>query len=252
MSQRPTIGPVAVSPIIYGSMRLEPARFDRAAAARVLIAALDRGITTIHCSSEYATFEHYCTALADARKARPAIAITHVVKLATPHYHEDAISPAAFETKLAMYRDKLGADCIDIVQWMLRYDLKDEPGRRAIYARDKDMLADCVATLKARGWMRACVGFPYTVGFAQDFAADDWHDGFALYVNANETEYLPIAVAGLAKRKATLAIRPLAAGALGADATAAVRFALAQPGVAGAVISANSEAHLDAALVGAR
>lgn len=251
MSQRPTIGPVAVSPVIYGSMRLEPARFDRAAAAGVLIAALDRGITTFHCSSEYATFEHYCAALDDARAARPSVAITHIVKLATPHYQEDAVSPAAFEAKLAMYRDKLGADTIDVVQWMLRYDMKDEAGRRAIYTRDKDLLADTVAGLKARGWLRACVGFPYTVGFAQDFAADDWHDGFAFYVNANETEYLPIAAAGAAAGKATLAIRPLAAGALAADPAAAVRFALAQKGVAGAVISANSEAHLDSALAGA-
>jgi aryl-alcohol dehydrogenase-like predicted oxidoreductase len=251
VSQRPTIGPVAVSPVIYGSMRLEAARFDRAVAAGVLIAALDRGVTTFHCSSEYATFAHYCDALADARKARPSVAITHIVKLATPHYQEAAISAGAFEAKLAMYRDKLGAECIDVVQWMLRYDLKDEPGRRAIYARDKGVLAETVAGLKARGWMRACVGFPYTVGFAEDLAADDWHDGFAFYVNANETEYLPIAAAGLARGKATLAIRPLAAGALAADPASAMRFALAQPGVAGAVISANSEQHLDAALAGA-
>jgi aryl-alcohol dehydrogenase-like predicted oxidoreductase len=250
VSARPAIGPVAVSPVIYGSMRLEAARFDRAAAAGVLIAALDRGITTFHCSSEYATFDHYCAALADARKARPQVAITHVVKLATPHYQEDAISPAAFEAKIAMYRDRLAADCIDIVQWMLRYDMKDEAGRRAIYARDKGILADTVGALKQRGWLRACVGFPYTVGFAEDFAADDWHDGFAFYVNANETEYLPIAAAGAAAGKGTLAIRPLAAGALAADPTAAMRFALAQPGVAGAVISANSETHLDAALAG--
>jgi aryl-alcohol dehydrogenase-like predicted oxidoreductase len=248
---RPAIGAVAISPVIYGSMRLDEARFSRAEAAAVLIAALDRGITTFHCSSEYPTFAHYCGALAQARKARPAVAITHVVKLATPHYQEDAISPAAFERKIAMYREALGADHIDIVQWMLRYDMKDEAGRRAIYARDKGVLADTVANLKARGWIKACVGFPYTVGFAHDFAADAWHDGFAFYVNAQETEYLPIAAAGAARGQATLAIRPLAAGALAADASAAVRFALAQPGVAGAVISANSEKHLDAALAGA-
>jgi aryl-alcohol dehydrogenase-like predicted oxidoreductase len=248
---RPTIGPVAVSPVIYGSMRLDATRFSQSEAAGVLIAALDRGVTTFHCSSEYPTFAHYCAALADARKARPAIAITHVVKLATPHYQEDAISPTAFATKIDMYRAALGADRIDVVQWMLRYNLKDEPGRRAIYARDKAILANAVADFKARGLIAACVGFPYTVGFAQDFAADDWHDGFAFYVNAQETEYLAIAAAGAARGKATLAIRPLAAGALAADATAAVRFALKQPGVAGAVISANSEKHLDAALAGA-
>jgi hypothetical protein len=166
------------------------------------------------------------------------------------------------------------------VQWMWRGDLKDEPGRLAGFARARGTIRAAFDALRGKGKLGAVAPFPYTAAFADavigDGAAqgDDAPlcEGLAVYLNAAERELLPQIRAAARAGMGTVAIRPLAAGkavavaaappaAAGADAdvagapprtaAACVREVLAEPGVATAVVTFSSRAHLDELLAGA-
>jgi hypothetical protein len=87
-------------------------------------------------------------------------------------------------------------------------------------------------------------------------------EGLAVYLNPVEHEMLPQIRAAAGAGMGTIAIRPLAAGRAlaggappggpaAAGASACVREVLAEPGVATAVVTFSSRAHLDELLAGA-
>src|SRR5688572_5765112 len=121
MQARPFGAPeVRLSPLAFGTMRLDPARLDTAGAARLFGALDDLGITTYHSSAEYDTFGHFAGALRAFRGARSGVRVQHVVKVASPHFGEDSFSPARFEEQIDFYLSELDAERMDVVQWLVR------------------------------------------------------------------------------------------------------------------------------------
>lgn len=263
---------VRLSPLAFGSMRLDPARLDTAAAARLFAGLHDRGVTTYHSSAEYETFGHFAGALRAFRAARPGAAVQHVVKVASPHFGEDAFSAARFEAQVDAYLAALDAERLDVVQWLVRQTPNTLERRSAALHASRDALAEAWDRLHATGKVGALASFPYCPGFAAEVLAVPRCAGLATYLNPAELEYVPFLNMDGA---GFVAIRPLAAGLLTPEglrrpygdadreaqpqrvlrglerlgwnrqgvAAHAVRFCLTHPGVACAVVSISTEAH---------
>ncbi len=249
------LGAVPVSPLAFGSMRIHERALDDAAWEALLREAIERGVTTLHSSSEYESYPRFCGLVARLS----GLPVTHVVKLADPHFGEAGFDAARLEARVDAYLAELGTDRLDVVQWMWRGDLKDEPGRLAAFARELPAIRDAFDVLRARGKLGAVAPFPYTAAFADLVIGGDpggggpLCEGLAVYLNPVEQELLPQIRAAARAGMGIVAIRPLAAGRAlaGTEPAACVREVLAEPGVATAVVTFSSRAHLDELLAGA-
>jgi aryl-alcohol dehydrogenase-like predicted oxidoreductase len=236
---------MSLSPLTFGSMRVDRVG-DADAVARLIEQALDLGVTTFHVSSEYATWPLFQDAW---RKARPDPAATRIIaKVGVPHFGEARFDAQAFADKIDQYRAALNADRIDIVQWLLRHDLKDEPGRLAVFDDQSADIATCVAGLKGSGAIGAMVSFPYTRGIAERALDHAACDGLALYCNPLELGMSDLFDQAAERDRAVVVIRPFAAGRLFSETTFTARDALAvslaHPAVATVVASVSSSARL--------
>jgi len=227
-------------------MRLSKAG-DAAAATDLLHDALEMGISSFHCSSEYETFPLFREAWGLVPNRNHA---TMIAKVAVPHFGEDRFSAAAFRQKVDFYLGALSLERLDIVQWLLRYDLKQEEARLRILQEARDEISGVVEELKREGKIGGCVGFPYTAPIAEVLLDEDYCDGLALYVNPLEREMDRFVEAAASKGKAVIAIRPFAAGRLFTESALSADDALTHvfqfPAVVTAVVSASSRQHLDA------
>lgn len=238
---------VELSAICLGTMRLSGAG-DVTAAAELIEHALESGVTSFHCSSEYETFPLFREAW---RQVPPGAreGATMVAKVASPHFGEDRFSASAFRSKIEAYSGALALERLDVVQWLLRYDLKQEEARLRILRETAEEVAATVAELKREGRIGAFVGFPYTAAVGEELIAAEHCDGLALYVNPLEREMNQLIAAAADAGKSVLAIRPLAAGRLFGEtrltAGDALDYVFGFPAVATAVVSASSRHHLD-------
>lgn len=253
------LGAVRVSPIAFGSMRIHERALDDAAWEALLREAIARGVTTLHSSSEYESYPRFRGLVARLR----GLPVQHVVKLADPHFGEAGFDAARLEARVDAYLAELGAERIDVVQWMWRGDLKDEPGRLAGFDRARGAIRAAFEDLRKKGKLGAVAPFPYTAAFADRVIGGGGGggsgdggplcEGLAVYLGPAEREMLPQIRAAARAGMGIVAIRPLAAGKALAGHTAAdcVREVLAEPGVATAVVTFSSRAHLDDLCAGA-
>lgn len=224
-------------------MRMHERSLDDAAWVSLLAASLDAGVTTMHSSIEYESHERFCGVVralgADRR-------VHHIVKLAEPHFGDEAFDRARLVAKIDAYLRQLGADTLDAVQWMWRGDLKDEPRRLQRFGAQLDAIIDAFADLKRAGKVQAVTPFPYTAGFCDALIAHGGFDGIAVYLNSQERDMVPQIERAADVGMRTIAIRPLAAGKALTSATPAqcIRDVLAQRGVACAVVTYSSVQHL--------
>jgi aryl-alcohol dehydrogenase-like predicted oxidoreductase len=114
-----------LSRISLGTMRLSKAG-AATDAAQLLSHAHASGITTFHCSSEYETYPLFRGAWQEAGLGGSAKVIA---KVAAPHYGENSFSPGGFRSKIEAYLRDLAIPRLDVVQWLLRYDLKQDEAR---------------------------------------------------------------------------------------------------------------------------
>lgn len=209
-----------------------------------------RDIRVLHSSAEYDSFELLCSTLTQLRSNSPACQFRHVVKLAEPSFDDSGFSATRLQERLDRYRDALGTDQIDGVQWMWRQDLKAEAKRihdlRESFAR----ISDAVAELKERGTIKRFMCFPYTVEFGTSVVDAEFIDGFTVYRNRLEREYDDLLDMCPSRSKSCLVIRPFAAGKLLDEESESPRelltAALDHPAVEAAIFSTSNLAHLDA------
>ncbi|MBX3154679.1 MAG: hypothetical protein KF773_01680 [Deltaproteobacteria bacterium] len=239
-----------LSPLAFGSMRLHERDLGDEAWLALFDEARELGVTTLHSSSEYESHPRFVALL---RRWRPS-GVQHIVKLAEPHFGDVAFDRARLVAKVDAYLAELGAERLDVVQWMWRGDLKDEPGRLAGLDAQAGALAEAFAALRAAGKIGAVAPFPYTPGFADAAIEAGCFDGLAVYLNPLEREMLPQIERCAARGLGVVAIRPLCAGKALATASPAtcVRGVLSERGVASAVVTYSSAAHLRELVEGAR
>ena len=241
-----------VSPITFGTMRLNERGLDDAACELLVRESLARGITSFHSSSEYETFDRFCALI---RRLGARAKIQHVVKLAEPHFGDAMFHERRLRAKVEAYLASLGTERIDIVQWMWRGDLKQEEARLTGFARQRDAIRLSFDALRKEGKIGAVVTFPYTTGFASAALAALVGDGLAVYLNPIEKEMVPYIERAAAAGAGVVAIRPLAAGdaaGAGIDVQTCVRDVLSRRGVCTAVVTYSSVQHMEELLRAAR
>lgn len=239
--------PIAPSRIILGTMRWTDVDRSTADWAQFLEAVHALGITTLHSSSEYDTFDLLCSALAELRASQPEIRFRHVVKLADPHFGETGFDADRCEKRIEAYLTALAVDRIDDVQWMWRQRLDDDAQRIADMTEQAAAIAAARDHLVKAGKIGRLLCFPYSPAFGQAVVATGAVDGLVVYRNASERAD-DVAIAAATKRHLpTLIIRPFHAGALladGADPRALLADALDLAGIESAILSSNSVGHI--------
>ncbi len=245
---------VELSALALGTMRMMPPRFDAAGALALLEHLADAGVTSFHVSHEYDSYPFVCAALAALRRARPSAPIELIAKLAAPHFDETRFSAARLRTHIEALLQRLPAERVDVVQWMVRHTPNDDAPRLAVLQQDRAAIADAAAQLKSEGKIGAFAVFPYTEPFRREVLAEPFVDGLVDYLNASELEAAPWLDALQARGQGFVAMRPLFAGSLARDPAAidaALRFPLLHPATAAIVVSLSNPRQADQAIAAA-
>lgn len=237
-----------MSALCFGVMRLAQRGFDEAQATDFLARLYDRGVTSIHVSHEYESHALACAAVRGLRRIRPGAQLEIVAKLASPHFDESAFHAERVVARIEALRRDLSADRIDLVQWMTRHTPNEDAPRLAILKRDAGKIGETFAGLKASGRVGALGVFPYSDAFLRAALDYAWTDGVVSYLNLQETETVPYLDRLASEGRGFVAIRPLNAGALAADAERAIGFPLKHPAVASVIMSLSNAAQADTAL----
>ena len=99
---------VELSPLTFGTMRLDERQMGDAACELLIRESLARGITTFHSSSEYPPFGRFCGLVrhlgAERRKMQ------HIVKLAEPHFGDASFEEGRLRVKVDAYLADLAAE----------------------------------------------------------------------------------------------------------------------------------------------
>jgi aryl-alcohol dehydrogenase-like predicted oxidoreductase len=233
---------VRLSELTFGSMRMNERPSALGHWINLLVESMEAGITTCHSSHEYESFSLFCSVLERLRREGMASRLQHIVKLAEPHFGEDDFDENRLRQRVERYLTWLGVARLDVVQWMWRGDLNREQDRLNGFMARRDSIHEVFASLRREGKVGAVLPFPYTVAFAEKVLAEESFDGMTVYLNPLELDYVPFL-----GPKATVALRPLAAGRVlevGYKPATAIEWALAHPGVATAVVSYSSAEHL--------
>ncbi|MEM7093782.1 MAG: aldo/keto reductase [Actinomycetota bacterium] len=201
---------VELSEVAYGSMRL---RGDRSANATLLSEMHDIGITTHHSSSEYDSYESYCDLV--RRLRTEGRTIEHIVKLACPSFDESGFDPEVLRDRVEAELYALDTERLDVVQWMVRGDAAGDGDTKRAFARAYGAMVDgAFGGLIQAGKVGAVALFPYVQPPVEALLELDAVTGLCGYLNLLERELCELAGQGYP----TIALRPLAAGLLGAQA----------------------------------
>src|SRR5271154_5862897 len=128
---------VGLSTLAFGTMRLMAPKFDADSALALLLHLSDHGVTSFHVSHEYESYAFVCDALAALRQARPAAPIELIAKIAAPHFDETGFSADRLRERVEALLERLPAERVDVVQWMVRHTPNEDAPRLAILARDR-------------------------------------------------------------------------------------------------------------------
>lgn len=185
-------------------MRFADKNLSTQEVVNLIEAAAEIGITTHHSSSEYSSYDLYSAAL---RTAECKNSIRHIVKVASPHFEDDAFNSVTLEQRVDQQLDALGIECIDVLQWLVRSKPINDTDRLQTLNRQRDEIEQAFANLKHKGKIKSVYSFPYSIEFARQVLQFECVDGLTAYLNLEEQDYAEFANSG-----PFIAIRPLFAG----------------------------------------
>lgn len=267
---RTRLGPerIELSPFTFGTMRLT--HLSTGADLATLFHLLDEsGVDTFHSSDEYDTFPVFSEAVRTQRAVTPSWQPRHIVKVAEPSFGEDHFDQDRFRRRVDSYLGHLGAERLDVVQWMIRSDTADTAKRLNILQAEASCIGECLDRLRADGKIGAVVVFPYAHEDVDACLVHRWCDGCAVYFNLEERQWVAAIRSAAQRGKGVVAIRPFGNGSAvwrmatalesgsplavplasqGWDnpGAACVGLALLHPAIVTTAGTATSEAHLRA------
>lgn len=248
-SLRRTFAPgLNLSTLCFGAMRLVPPRFDLKSATDLLLYLSDHGASAIHVSHEYESFGLTCAAVGAVRTLRPTGQREIIAKIGAPHFDEISFSASRFRKLIEDDLAVLGAERIDVVQWLVRHTPNEDAPRLEILRSCAEEVADIAARLKSEGKIGALAAFPYSPAFRDACLQIDAIEGVVDYLNLIETEPAGSLDRLEAGGRGFAAVRPLAAGKLAANAPDALGFPLLHPATATVIVSLSNRAQADVAL----
>jgi aryl-alcohol dehydrogenase-like predicted oxidoreductase len=240
---------VDLSALTFGSMRIEVYPTPDSHWERLLLCLIDAGVTSFHSSHEYESYPRFCRLINKVRRARPTVRLQHIVKLAAPNFDEGRFQASLFRARVDSELKNLGADRLDVVQWLVRQTATptSEERRLAMLRQALPELEAEWMTLRAAGKVGALTSFPYTRPFAKEVLQSKICNGLTSYLNPAELEYADWLDDMGAAGQGFIAIRPLCAGKV-VDPRGALRFALLHPTVASAILGVSSFSHAETAI----
>jgi hypothetical protein len=176
----------------------------------------DSGIFVHHVSSEYESYFFYITVLKNFCLKYPNKQISHLVKLAEPHFDSSKFNPKLFQSKIDKYLTELDVSKLWGIQWMWRGDLKNEISRLDNFKEYIELLNSKVFELKKNNIIDGFYLFPYTKIFCELAISLSKQlnitvfDGLTVYRNIQENEFDIY----LYSFERNIIIRPLFAGKL--------------------------------------
>jgi hypothetical protein len=204
------------SKLIFGTMRMTEYNYSVSHWVDLFNSMYDNGIRLHHVSSEYESYSYYLDVLKDFNLKFPNKQITHLVKLAEPHFDSDIFDVNLFQYKIDKYLDELNVSKLWGIQWMWRGDLKNEISRLDNFKKNINILYSKVFELKKNNLIDGFYLFTYTSTFCELAISLSQHlnntlfDGLTVYRNIEENEFDKY----LDFFEQNIIIRPLFAGKL--------------------------------------
>ena len=202
----------------------------------------ERGIRSLHVSSEYESFDLAAECIRMCRQQ--GVKFRLYVKLAEPSFDDEGFSEKRFRSKVEYYLEALGVTQLGAIQWMWRAGLQNDDSRLAAYSQASELVTQSINAEVARGSVKEVRCFPYTTAFAEQVINNPSIHGLTVYRNGLESEYdRVIEQWGLVKKNVTT-IRPFgsATGKVAIDKDMAHTFAL--PAVDSTILTCTQQKHL--------
>ena len=177
-----------MSPIIFGSMRMNRDKGDEVYWAELLVASYYAGIDTIHSSTEYETYPFLLAILEQVARLDSTVVFKHIVKLAEPHFSNFNYSSDRLQSKIQQYLDDFEVNQLEAIQWMWRSNLSDAE-RVTSFVGQYEQISTDTQNLKTKGLIKSIYCFPYSVNFMKKALELNIFDGFCVYRNPLELEY---------------------------------------------------------------
>lgn len=205
---------IKLSPVTFGSMRLDPKRIELNRAVELITYLYNRGVNTFHSSHEYDTDAFFCRALGQFKAQNSGAEIKHIAKIGVPHFGESEFSSAKLITLVENRLRDLNTERIDLVQWLVRHQPNEDRYRLPILLACQQELQTTWSKLQQEGKVGALASFPYSLPFAEAVLQLPHCMGLVTYLNFLELEMAPLLKSMAANGQGYVAIRPLAGGSL--------------------------------------
>lgn len=247
----------ALSPITFGSMRLDATRTDADNAVQILERLMEAGINGFHSSYEYATHDYFCETLKKIDKKKRD-KIIHICKIPLPHFKDDGFSERLLVTRIESQLKALQTDCLHIVQWLFRREPNEDAVRLPLLKKWQAAIEAAWQRLQAQGKIGVVMTFPYTNDFAFACLENPTCIGVVDYLNLIETSAVPVLKRLQETQKGFIALRPLKAKAVldtpyckasQDPLLSALSFPLLHPSVVSSVLSVNTIEQANQAIV---
>ena len=215
---------IALSPICFGSMRLDSNKISFDDAVELLTYLYRNGVTTFHSSHEYPTDEFFCSVLASFQQDIPDAKFQHIAKLGVPHFDEATFSGQRLVALVEKRLQELNTERLDIVQWLVRHQPNDDAHRLPILEECQEELNQTWQDLQHQGKVGALAAFPYSVAFAERVLKTDSCKGLVTYLNPLELEMAHLLDGMEQQGQGYVAIRPFCGGILTQENIASKAF----------------------------
>ncbi len=183
------------SKLIFGSMRMSEYSYSVSHWVDLFDKMHDSGIIVHHVSSEYDSYVFYIAVLKEFNLKYPNKQISHLVKLAEPHFDSSGFNLKLFQSKIDKYLADLSVSKLWGIQWMWRGDLKNEISRLDNFKENIEILNSKVFELKKNNLIDGFYLFTYTNAFCELAISlsnqfdNTLFDGLTVYRNIQENEF---------------------------------------------------------------
>ena len=205
---------IKLSPVTFGSMRLDPQKIEFDAAVELITYLYEHGVNTFHSSHEYETDTFFCRVLNEFRQQHPHAEIKHIAKIGVPHFGEGNFKSDRLITLIENRLRDLNTERLELVQWLVRHQPNEDRYRLPILKDCQQELQATWSKLKQQGKVGALTSFPYSFPFAEAVLEFTTCAGLVTYLNLLETEMTPLLKQMADRGQGYVAIRPLCGGLL--------------------------------------
>lgn len=195
-----------ISLVTLGTMRFSDKGISKIEVAKLLTDCHENGVTSLHVSSEYSSYELLCSVLKNEYKKNNN-SHQFIAKIAGPHFSETSFSKDIFVGRVDSLLKDLGVEILDVAQWMWRMNPLDDDERIKRTEEKVDEMKETFGGLIQSGKVKSFCCFPYTSRYMKFVRDRGILSSQANYLNLWEDNLLD---SGISPN--SIVLRPLAAG----------------------------------------